>query len=72
MYLLVAGKFSINLWTAIPQDKQLAGTSLNISMCSKLMKLKATGNSGNFLADKEKNKLILLQPSFQDQILIYL
>lgn len=40
-------------------------------MYSKLMKFKVTGNSGNFLADKEK-KLILLQPRFQDQILIYL
>lgn len=41
-------------------------------MYSKLMKWKATDNSGNFLADKEKNNLILLQYSFQDQILTYL
>lgn len=41
-------------------------------MYSEPMKWKATNNSGNFLADKEKTDLILLQYSFQDQILTYL
>lgn len=54
------------------QDNQLAGTSLNISMYLKLMKFKAIGNSENFFGRQGKKNLILLQPSFQDQSLIYL